>query len=158
MQMEQNVGIVWYIVYFCCHLANEGSSPQNDLLAVTRPTESNPGYTTDESTLKITLYINDFDALSDALICCISLKKNKKIKKATRPDIYSNVYELPLSHARFFEIPSSFTQLFKHTRLYLFRGNTKNEQTTILLLVSTVKTVLWRNIFSLMFNKLKNLK
>ncbi len=97
MQMEPNTGIVWYTVYFCCHLANEGSSPQNDLLAVTRPTESNPGYTTDESTLKITLYINDFDALSDALICCILLKKNK----ATRPDIYSNVYELPLSHARF---------------------------------------------------------
>lgn len=93
-----NTGIVWYTVYFCCHLANEGSSPQNDLLAVTHPTESNPGYTTDESTLKITLYINDFDALSDALICCILLKKKKK---ATRPDIYSNVYELPLSHARF---------------------------------------------------------
>lgn len=81
MQMEQNIGIVWYTVYFCCHLANEGSSPQNDLLAVTHPTESNPSYTTDESTLKITLYINDFDALSDALICCILLKKKKKKKE-----------------------------------------------------------------------------
>lgn len=78
MQMEQNIDSVWYTVYFCCHLANEGSSPQNDLFAATRTTESNPGYTTDESTLKITLYINDF---ADALICFIFLKKRQ-------PDVY----------------------------------------------------------------------